>query len=270
MKAFLSIDGVHKSYGENQVLGGVYLNVNHGEFVSLIGHSGCGKSTLLRIVAGIEKADKGNILLDGSEITEPGPDRAVVFQDYGLFPWFTVYENVYHAVDSAFGKSLDKTQKKDLVINYLSLVGLEHHINKYPSQISGGMKQRVAIARALAVNPKMLLLDEPFGALDALTRNTLQDELLKIWENHKKTVLMVTHDIDEAIYLSDRIVIMSNGPSAKIFEIVKVSINRPRNRKDLLNHSEYRELKGYLLYTLQERLRKPEAHMTEKVNTTGI
>ncbi|MEJ5339442.1 MAG: ABC transporter ATP-binding protein [Aquificaceae bacterium] len=270
MKAFLTIDGVYKSYGKNPVLGGIYLNVGRGEFVSLIGHSGCGKSTLLRIVAGIEKADRGNILLDGSEITESGPDRAVVFQDYGLFPWFTLYENVYHAVDSALGKSLNRQQKREIVMKYLSLVGLEAHSDKYPAQTSGGMKQRVAIARALAVNPKVLLLDEPFGALDALTRATLQDELLKIWESDKKTVLMVTHDVDEAIYLSDRIVVMSNGPSAKIYEIVSVAIKRPRNRSELLNDKEYLEIKKHLLNTLQERLKKSEVQNLEKVTLSSV
>ncbi|MDW8294364.1 MAG: ABC transporter ATP-binding protein [Aquificaceae bacterium] len=257
MRAYLEVFNVTVSFGSYIAIKGINLLVNKGEFVSIIGHSGCGKSTLLNVVAGITKPTDGSVSLDGKEITEPGPDRAVVFQNYSLLPWLSIYENVLTAVKAVF-KGDRLKEGVDRAQAYLRMVGLWEHKDKLPSQVSGGMKQRTAIARALAVDPKVLLLDEPFGALDALTKATLQDELLGIWERDKKTVLMVTHDIEEAIYLSDRIVVMSNGPSANIYEVVSVSIERPRNRERLLQLKEYTELKTHLLYTLRERLRKKE------------
>ncbi|MEN3027921.1 MAG: ABC transporter ATP-binding protein [Aquificaceae bacterium] len=257
MRAYLEIFNLTVSFGSYTALKGVNLLLNRGEFVSIIGHSGCGKSTLLNVVAGITEPTEGSVSLDGKEITKPGPDRAVVFQNYSLLPWLSIYENVLTAVRAVFrGNRLKEGIER--AETYLRMVGLWEHRQKLPSQVSGGMKQRTAIARALAVDPKVLLLDEPFGALDALTKATLQDELLAIWERDKKTVLMVTHDVEEAIYLSDRIVVMSNGPSANIYEVVPVSLERPRNREKLLQVKEYTELKAHLLYTLRERLRKRE------------
>lgn len=257
MRAYLEIFNLTVSFGSYTAIKGVNLLIKKGEFVSLIGHSGCGKSTLLNVIAGIIKPTEGSVSLDGKEITEPGPDRAVVFQNYSLLPWLSLYENVLTVVKAVFGKE-GREESERRVETYLRMVGLWEHRHKLPSQVSGGMKQRTAIARALAVDPKVLLLDEPFGALDALTKATLQDELLNIWEKDRKTVLMVTHDIEEAIYLSDRIVVMSNGPSANIYEVVQVNIERPRNREKLLQSKEYTELKGHLLHTLRERLKKKE------------
>ncbi len=257
MRAYLEIFNLTVRFGNNIILNELELLVERGEFVSIIGHSGCGKSTLLGVVAGLVKPSEGSVVLDGKEITSPGPDRAMVFQNYSLLPWVSVYENVMLAVKSVFkGEDLEKAKKK--AESYLKLAGLWEHRNKLPSQISGGMKQRTALVRALSVDPKVLLLDEPFGALDALTRSVLQDELLRIWEKDKKTMLMVTHDVEEAIYMSDRIVIMSNGPSAKVYDIVKVNIKRPRTREDMIRSKEYIDLKEYLIYTLREKLKKRE------------
>lgn len=257
MRAYLEIFNLTVRFGNNIVLKELDLLINRGEFVSIIGHSGCGKSTLLGVVAGLVRAAEGSVSLDGKEITEPGPDRAVVFQNYSLLPWLSIYENVMVAVRSLFkGERLKETTAR--AEELLGLAGLWEHRHKLPSQVSGGMKQRTALVRALAVDPKVLLLDEPFGALDALTRATLQDELLKIWERDKKTVLMVTHDVEEAIYMSDRIVVMSNGPSAKVYEILSVDIKRPRLREEIIKTKEYTQLKEHLLYTLRERLRRKE------------
>lgn len=257
MRAYLEVFNVTVSFGSYIAIKGINLLVNKGEFVSIIGHSGCGKSTLLNVVGGIIRPTEGSVSVEGKEIVEPGPDRAIVFQNYSLLPWLSVYENVYTAVKEVYKKESSENIKKR-VEHYLRMVGLWEHSQKKPAQISGGMKQRTAIARALAVDPKILLLDEPLGALDALTKSTLQDELLSIWERDKKTVLMVTHDIDEAIYLSDRIVIMGNGPAANIYEVVNVDIERPRNRERLLRSREYAELKQYLVHTLHEKLKKKE------------
>ncbi|MEJ5339434.1 MAG: ABC transporter ATP-binding protein [Aquificaceae bacterium] len=257
MRAYLEIFNLTVRFGNNVVLKELDLLIDRGEFVSIIGHSGCGKSTLLGVVAGLVRPAEGSVSLDGKEITEPGPDRAVVFQNYSLLPWLSLYENVMVAVRSLFsGESLKEMTVRAQEL--LRLAGLWEHRHKLPSQVSGGMKQRTALVRALAVDPKVLLLDEPFGALDALTRATLQDELLRIWERDKKTVLMVTHDVEEAIYMSDRIVVMSNGPSARVYEILSVDIRRPRLREELIKTREYTQLKEHLLYTLRERLRKKE------------
>jgi nitrate ABC transporter ATP-binding subunit len=255
MKAYLEIINVSKSFGNFIALKDVNLLVNKGEFVCLIGHSGCGKSTLLSMVAGLLEPTTGSIVLDNKEISSPGPDRAVVFQNYSLLPWLSIWDNVMVAVKSVL-KGLSKKEIEERVKHYLSLVGVYEHRHKKPDQISGGMKQRVAIARALAVEPKVLLLDEPFGALDALTKTVLQDELLRIWEENKLTCLMVTHDIEEAVYLSDKVVVLSNGPAATIYDIVEVKIPRPRIRSEIVKLPEYIETKEKLIYYLTSVLRK--------------
>jgi nitrate ABC transporter ATP-binding subunit len=255
MKAYLEIINVSKSFGNFIALKDINLLVNKGEFVCLIGHSGCGKSTLLSMVAGLLEPTTGSIVLDNKEISSPGPDRAVVFQNYSLLPWLSIWDNVMVAVKSVL-KGLSKKEIEERVKHYLSLVGVYEHRHKKPDQISGGMKQRVAIARALAVEPKVLLLDEPFGALDALTKTVLQDELLRIWEENKLTCLMVTHDIEEAVYLSDKVVVLSNGPAATIYDIVEVKIPRPRLRSEIVKFPEYIETKEKLIYYLTSVLRK--------------
>ena len=229
----------------------INLNIRRGEFVSLIGHSGCGKSTLLNIIAGLHHQSVGSVTLDGGPITRPGPDRGVVFQNYSLLPWLSVYGNVFAAVDAVY-RDKSKDDKHALVDDFLRKVGLYEHRDKRPSQISGGMKQRVAIARAFATHPKVLLLDEPFGALDALTKNALHEELMRMWSGdmQTETVVMVTHDIDEAIFLSDRIVVMTNGPAATIGEIIEVPIPRPRDKRAILHTAEWTNIKERLLYLL--------------------
>jgi bicarbonate transport system ATP-binding protein len=208
--------------GPYPVLENVNLEVRAGEFICVIGHSGCGKSTLLNTVSGFAKPTSGRVLLDGQPIQRPGPDRMVVFQGYALLPWLTAYENVYLAVDSV-KPDLSERQKREIVSEHLQLVGLGVAAEKLITQLSGGMKQRVAIARALAIRPEVLILDEPFGALDAITKEELQEELLTIWNTQKCTVLMITHDIDEALFLADRLVMMTNGPAAGIGEVLKIN-----------------------------------------------
>jgi len=249
MRAYLEVFKVNHSFGNYQVLKDINLLIGKGEFVSIIGHSGCGKSTLLSIIAGLTKPTAGSVVLNGKEIDAPGPDRAVIFQSYSLFPWLTVWDNVRIAVKSAL-KHLHDKEVNERVSYYLNLVDLSHHRNKKPNQLSGGMRQRVAIARALAVEPKVLLLDEPFGALDALTKSVLQDELIKIWESTNLTCVMITHDIEEAIYLSDKIVVFSNGPSATVFDTVQVDIPRPRIRSEMIKTKEYLDIKNRLLHYL--------------------
>ena len=252
---YLSIRGVMKAFdtpaGRTIALCDINFDVQHGEFISFIGHSGCGKSTLLNIVAGLSRQTAGEVLLNGKSITGPGPDRGVVFQNYSLLPWLSVRDNVFEAVDAVY-RAKTGPEKHLLVDNFLNKVGLAEHRDKRPSQISGGMKQRVAIARAFATHPEVMLLDEPFGALDALTRSSLQEELLQMWagDNQTETVIMVTHDIDEAIYLSDRIVVMTNGPEATIGEIIEVNIPRPRDKQTLLHTPAWAEIKERLMYLL--------------------
>ncbi|MCI0526389.1 MAG: ABC transporter ATP-binding protein [Nitrospira sp.] len=228
------------------------LDIQEGEFVSLIGHSGCGKSTLLSIVAGLTRPTAGGVILESKEVTEPGPDRGVVFQQHALLPWLTAHDNVLLAVEEVF-PTLSRKDQRDRVMHFLEIVGLEKAAYKYPAELSGGMCQRVGIARALAIRPKVLLLDEPFGALDALTRGHLQDEVLRIWQKFGQTVLMVTHDVDEAILLSDRIALMTNGPGATISEVIPVDLPRPRNRRTLPSLTRYNELKVHILEYLYER-----------------
>ncbi|MCD6040887.1 MAG: transporter ATP-binding protein [Burkholderiales bacterium] len=248
MSKYLGIDGVSMAFGSSQILTGIHLAVRKGEFVSLIGHSGCGKSTLLNLVSGLLRATSGTILLAGRHVEGPGPDRGVVFQNHSLLPWLTCFGNVYLAVEKAFP---DKRSERTHAA--LDLVGLSHAEHKYPHEISGGMKQRVGIARALAIEPKMLLLDEPFGALDALTRATLQDELMRIVGQTGATVLMVTHDVDEAVLLSDRVVMMTNGPAARIGEILEVDLERPRKRLGLAHDPRFMELRARVLEFLYEK-----------------
>jgi nitrate/nitrite transport system ATP-binding protein len=225
--------------GRFHALRQIDLTVAKGEFVTLIGHSGCGKSTLLNLIAGLLVPSSGVLLCDNREISAPGPERAVVFQNHSLLPWLTCFENVYLAVERVFGGTDSKAVLKSRTKAALELVGMGHALQKRPHEVSGGMKQRVGIARALAMEPKVLLMDEPFGALDALTRAHLQDELLKIVARTQSTVVMVTHDVDEAVLLSDRIVMMTNGPAATIGEILKVDLPRPRNRVALAEDPTY-------------------------------
>ena len=244
--------------GKFTALANVNLNVHQGEFITLIGHSGCGKSTLLNLVAGLLDATDGLLLLANKEIKGPGPERGVVFQNHSLLPWLTAFENVYLAVEKVFGATESKKQLKARTSAVLELVGLTHAANKLPGEISGGMKQRVGIARALAMEPKVLLLDEPFGALDALTRAHLQDELMKIVAATQSTVIMVTHDVDEAVLLSDRIVMMTNGPAATIGEILAVDLPRPRERLQLAHEPHYHDLRSQVLEFLYSRQMRPK------------
>ncbi|MBX3618536.1 MAG: ABC transporter ATP-binding protein [Rhizobacter sp.] len=225
--------------GQFHALRDINLEVSRGEFVTLIGHSGCGKSTLLNLIAGLTLPTRGVLLCDNREIASPGPERAVVFQNHSLLPWLTCYDNVHLAVERVFGAKENKAALRQRTLAALALVNMDHAATKRPHEISGGMKQRVGIARALAMEPKVLLMDEPFGALDALTRAHLQDELLKIVARTRSTVVMVTHDVDEAVLLSDRIVMMTNGPAATIGEVLAVDLPRPRNRVDLAEDARY-------------------------------
>ena len=231
----------------------ISLDVKRGEFVALIGHSGCGKSTLLNLVAGLTVPTSGLLLLDDRELKGPGPDRGVVFQNHSLLPWLSCQDNVYLAVERVFGDTESKDQLKQRSLAALDLVGMSHAVAKRPHEISGGMKQRVGIARALAMEPKMLLMDEPFGALDALTRARLQDELMKIVITTGATVMMVTHDVDEAVLLSDRIVMMTNGPAATIGGILEVELPRPRERLKLASNPRYIECRREVLEFLYSR-----------------
>ncbi|MBP6682904.1 MAG: ABC transporter ATP-binding protein [Halioglobus sp.] len=233
-----------------RALQNVNLRVAKGEFVSLIGHSGCGKSTVLNIVAGLYQATEGGVILEGTEVTDPGPDRAVVFQNHSLMPWLSVYENVALAVNQVFRRSKTRAERREWIEHNLRLVNMDHAMDKLPGEISGGMKQRVGIARCLAMQPRVLLMDEPFGALDALTRAQLQDSLMKIQAELGNTVMMITHDVDEAVLLSDRIVMMTNGPAATIGEILPVDLPRPRDRLALAEDPVFVHLRQQVLQFL--------------------
>lgn len=265
---YLSIENVdmvfNKGSVRSHVLSNVNLHIEKGEFISIIGHSGCGKSTVLNIVAGLIEQTSGAVILDRKEVSSPGPDRAMVFQNHSLLPWLTVYENVALAVNKVMARSKTAAEKKDWILHNLGLVNMLHALNKKPSEISGGMKQRVGIARALAMEPKVLLLDEPFGALDALTRAHLQDEVMKIHSELKNTVMMITHDVDEAVLLSDRIVMMSNGPAATIGEILKIELPRPRDRIALADAPKYNHYRQEVLRFLYEKQRKLE-HISSRL-----
>jgi nitrate/nitrite transport system ATP-binding protein len=260
---YCQIDHVDKSFTrgttETSVLKDITFEVAKGEYVSIIGHSGCGKSTLLNIVAGLTPATSGGVILEGREVNEPGPDRAVVFQNHSLLPWLTVYDNVRLAVDKVFSGKKSRAERDAWTVHNLDLVQMTHAKDKRPAEISGGMKQRVGLARALAMEPKVLLLDEPFGALDALTRAHLQDTVMGLHQKLGNTVMMITHDVDEAVLLSDRIVMMTNGPSAQIGEILSVSLARPRKRLELASNATYLKCRQRVLEFLYERHRFVEA-----------
>lgn len=253
---FLTIENVSKVYptakGPYTVLENVNLTVNEGEFICVIGHSGCGKSTLLNMVSGFASPTEGSVQVGGKIISEPGPDRMVVFQNYALLPWLTALENVYIAVDAVHPQKTE-AEKRAIAKDHLAMVGLTDSMDKKPGQISGGMKQRVSIARALAIRPEVLILDEPFGALDAITKEELQEELLQIWNDHRCTVLMITHDIDEALFLADRLVMMTNGPHANIGEIMTIPFSRPRDRDRIMEDPTYYQLRNYALDFLYNR-----------------
>jgi nitrate/nitrite transport system ATP-binding protein len=261
--SYLKIEQVDKVYtrgaASTKVLENVNLTVEKGQYFSIIGHSGCGKSTLLNIVAGLTSATSGGVILEEREVNSPGPDRAVVFQNHSLLPWLSTYDNVRMGVDKVFRKAKTSKERHEWTMHNLDLVQMAHAKDKRPGEISGGMKQRVGIARALAMEPKVLLLDEPFGALDALTRAHLQDSVMALQQKLGNTVLMITHDVDEAVLLSDRIVMMTNGPQATIGEVLSVDLPRPRNRVELAADSVYLECRRRVLQFLYERHRYVEA-----------
>lgn len=262
-RAFVSVERAGMQFktqkGAFVALRDIDLKIQKGEFISLIGHSGCGKSTLLNLLAGLTLPTTGVLICNGQEITGPGPERAVVFQNHSLLPWLSCFDNVHLAVERVFGKQESKAQLKTRTHEALQMVGLSHASQKYPGEISGGMKQRVGIARALAMQPSVLLLDEPFGALDALTRAHLQDELLGIVAATQATVVMVTHDVDEAVLLSDRIVMMTNGPAATIGEILEVDLPKPRSRLELAADARYHALRTQVLEFLYHKQKHPTA-----------
>ena len=258
---FLKMDRVDKSFTRDGktsvVLKDINLSLRKGEFISIIGHSGCGKSTMLNLIAGLTDVTNGVVLLEDREVKDPGPDRAVVFQNHSLLPWLTVYENVKIAVDKVFGSVKSRAERHDWTMHNLTLVNMAHAKDKRPSEISGGMKQRVGIARALSMQPKVLLMDEPFGALDALTRAQLQDSVMDIHTNLGNTAIMITHDVDEAVLLSDRIVMMTNGPAATIGDILDVPLQRPRKRIELAADPTYIRCREAVLRFLYERHATP-------------
>jgi len=268
MSVFLDISNIDMVFptpkGDFTALKEVSLKIKKGEFISLIGHSGCGKSTVLNVVAGLYQASNGGVILKDKEVTEPGPERAVVFQNHSLLPWLTAYQNVELAVEQVFKKKMSKAEKREWIEHNLKLVHMEHAMHKRPDEISGGMKQRVGIARALSMQPEVLLMDEPFGALDALTRAHMQDSLMEIQDELRNTVIMITHDVDEAVLLSDRIVMMTNGPAATVGEILDVTLPRPRDRLTLAQDPEYNRLRSAVLTFLYEKQRKVENISSKK------
>jgi nitrate/nitrite transport system ATP-binding protein len=259
--SYLKLEQIGKSFSRGpattEVLRDISMVINEGEYVSIIGHSGCGKSTLLNIIAGLTKVTTGAVILEEQEVNSPGPDRAVVFQNHSLLPWLTVYENVSLAVNKVFAGKKSRAERHEWVEHNLRLVNMQHAKDKRPAEISGGMKQRVGIARGLAMEPKILLLDEPFGALDALTRAHLQDSIMEIHMKLGNTMVMITHDVDEAILLSDRVVMMTNGPAATIGEILEVKLARPRRRLELVNNKAYTEARAAVLEFLYARHKAP-------------
>lgn len=250
---FVSVEALSKVYpsktGDLTVFEDVNIGIKKGEFVCIIGHSGCGKSTILNVLAGLDSPTSGSVIMDNKEVSGPSLDRGVVFQNYSLLPWLTALQNVCFGVKARW-KDWSKKKVEEHSKHYLDMVGLAHSLHKKPSELSGGMRQRVSIARAFATSPKLLLLDEPFGALDALTRGVIQDELIKIWSETQQTVFMITHDVDEAILLSDRILLMTNGPHAKVAESVTIDIERPRNRAKIVDDPKYYEIRNHLVHFL--------------------
>ena len=266
--SYLEIKNLEISFptpkGKYTAVTDINLSIKKGEIISIIGHSGCGKSTILNAIAGMLTPSAGSVILNNQNIKGPGPDRGIVFQNYSLLPWLTVHENIFQAVDSVMNCS--KKEKHDIVDANLKMVNLLEHRDKLPGQLSGGMKQRVAIARAFAINPGVLLLDEPFGALDAFTKSSMQLEVLKLWNlnNRDKTIIMITHDIEEALFLSDRIVVLKDGPSATIREIEEVHLPRPRNKIEIVKMPEYIELRDRLLHLLTDAFSIEDMGMTYK------
>lgn len=254
---FVSVEGLGKTYPSKHnnnlaVFQGVNIGIQKGEFVCIVGHSGCGKSTILNILAGLDQASEGCVIMDGKEVSGPSLDRGVVFQNYSLLPWLSALQNVCFGVKARWPE-WRKKQVEAHSTKYLDMVGLLHSVHKKPSELSGGMRQRVSIARAFATSPKLLLLDEPFGALDALTRGVIQDELIKIWGETQQTVFMITHDVDEAMLLSDRILLMTNGPEAQVAESVDITIPRPRNRANIIESPDYYKIRNHLVNFLVKR-----------------
>ncbi|MBL1174252.1 nitrate ABC transporter ATP-binding protein [Pantanalinema sp. GBBB05] len=257
MSVFVEVDHVDQVFdlpngGQYIALKNITLDIRKGEFISLIGHSGCGKSTLLNIIAGLTQPVSGGVVLEGKQVTKPGPDRMVVFQNYSLLPWLTVRENIALAVNRVM-RELSASERKAIIESHIDLVKLRHAADKKPGQLSGGMKQRVAIARALAIRPKLLLLDEPFGALDALTRSSLQDQLMQIAQEHELTCVMVTHDVDEALLLSDRVVMLTNGPESYVGQVLEVPFPRPRERLEVVKHPSYYGMRNEVVYFLNQQ-----------------
>ena len=266
--AALELRGVHKSYGSGaartEVLGGIDLRIERGEFVAIVGFSGSGKTTLINLLAGLSRADRGEVLKDGRPITAPGPDRGVVFQSYSLMPWLSVRDNVALAVDQVFARE-SRARRAERLERYVAMVGLSAAIDKKPAQLSGGMRQRVAVARALATDPDVLLLDEPLSALDALTRTTLQDEILRIWSEDKKTVLLITNDVDEALMMADRVVALQTGPRARLGPSFTVDIARPRDRREMNHDARFQALRGEITAHLLELAHRREAERGAQV-----
>lgn len=268
---FISVEKLSKAFpakdGELVVFDDVNISLDKGEFVCIIGHSGCGKSTILNVLAGLDSPSSGGVIMDGKEVAGPSLERGVVFQNYSLMPWLTTLQNVNFGVRARWPE-WNKEQVNAHSRKFLELVGLSHSLDKKPSQLSGGMRQRVSIARAFATNPKLLLLDEPFGALDALTRGVIQDELLKIWSETHQTVFMITHDVDEAILLSDRILLMTNGPGARVAESVRINLPRPRNRATIIDHPDYYKIRNHLVNFLVSRSGERPDDGTRNVDPT--
>jgi nitrate ABC transporter ATP-binding subunit len=262
MKTLVEVQDLEKNFplnggGHYLALKGIDLDIRKGEFITLIGHSGCGKSTLLNMIAGLDLPTGGTVLVDGETVKRPGPDKMVVFQNYSLLPWLTVEQNIALAIDEVM-PGLSREDRQALVKEHIEMVGLGHAGHKLPRELSGGMRQRVAIARALSIRPEVLILDEPFGALDAITKEELQEELLKIWNTQKCTVLMITHDIDEALFLADRLVMMTNGPAAGIGEVLSIDFPRPRSREEIMENPRYYELRNSALDFLYNRFAHDE------------
>jgi bicarbonate transport system ATP-binding protein len=276
MSVFVAVDQIDKVFsltggGEYVALKGINLDIKKGEFISLIGHSGCGKSTLLNMIAGLDLPTEGIVTLEGKKVQKPGPERMVIFQSYCLLPWLTVRQNIALAVDEVMA-GFSQSERNQIIEEHIDLVGLRHAVDKFPNQLSGGMRQRVAIGRALSIRPKLLLLDEPFGALDALTRGNLQEQLMQICDRYQITSVMVTHDVDEAVLLSDRIVMLTNGPGSKIGGILEVDIPRPRQRMEVVNHPSYYSLRSEIIYFLnqQKRVKKIRAQKQGVISRHGL